>query len=77
MAEGALADLIRAYRTQALIDATGRSRSAIAAWRARRGLPDVGSLPGLAGLLNLDLADLTRIIAAEAEERRRGPKTAE
>jgi transcriptional regulator with XRE-family HTH domain len=66
-----VADLIRPFRTQALAEATGRTRGTVSLWRAGRGLPDVAALPGLATLLGIELDTLTRVVAAEANGRRR------
>jgi transcriptional regulator with XRE-family HTH domain len=64
-----LASLLEPYRSQAVADATGTSRQVAHSWRTGSNLPDVRSLPRLASFLNLDLAELTRIVAIEAGER--------
>lgn len=61
-----ISDILRAYRAQAIADATGRSRTVAHDWRTGRGLPDVASLPALARLLRMDLADLTNLVAHES-----------
>ena len=69
-----LAELLKPMRMAALVEVTGRSRQVIHDWRTGLRLPDVASLPALAALLNIDLADLTRLVAEEGlrrEEARR------
>lgn len=46
----------------------GKGRTTVHRWGARIAVPDVADLPKLAEILNVDLADLTRIVAADAED---------
>lgn len=64
-----LSNLLRPYRTDAIQDATGVSRSNAHNWRNGRTLPETRFLPALAELLRIDLAELTRIVADDSTSR--------
>ncbi|HEX3459198.1 MAG TPA: hypothetical protein VHR97_14720 [Candidatus Baltobacteraceae bacterium] len=61
---------LRPYRADAIAEAVGRSRSVATRWQAGRGLPDVAALPALAAFLRVDLDELTRMVAEEANARK-------
>jgi transcriptional regulator with XRE-family HTH domain len=65
-----LASLLQRYRADAIAQALGRSRSIAHAWRSGKYLPDVAALPELALFLRMDLEELTRIVAADANARK-------
>ncbi|MDB5042231.1 MAG: hypothetical protein JWN27_2957 [Candidatus Eremiobacteraeota bacterium] len=58
--------LLRKYTSIAVAEATGRSRTVAHSWRTGRGLPDVASLPRLAAFLEMELDELTRLVADES-----------
>lgn len=64
-----LAEMLRPYRTQAICDATGVSRSNAHNWRAGRTLPHVRYYTALADLLRIDLSEFTRLVVEDTMAR--------
>jgi transcriptional regulator with XRE-family HTH domain len=64
-----LPELLRPYKTAAIVEEIGVARQAVSQWRSGRTVPDVRYLPALAQFLKIDLGELTEIVATELRRR--------
>jgi transcriptional regulator with XRE-family HTH domain len=72
-----LADLLKPYNATRVAEFVGASRQSTASWARGERVPEIRFLPKLAELLRMDLAELTRLVAADEGRLPDGPSTEE